>query len=459
MKITEILQKNAEAAKKYIDYKLFQKQDKLTFDNAPTKDSANIVTSGAIEKYIDDIRKNMSQPKKIELINPDPEIQSADYNVEEAGGSIKKLRVNIPNPDSKNPDDYDEYYYPGSFIYGYIDVVLPGYEPGTADYNERNSLPLSLVEGDTVTISFTHATKTYKPGDKVDCSGNFFKKLTLGQDHVEQLSQSAQEYMRSIKITDLSDFYSINGCTIDVLDISGWDTSECTSFCESFQGFNIDKNGTVHKGKIIGLESLNTSKVTTIVCMFSSGYYNICLAYDTLDLSKWNMSSCNNFNAFLSSNNITINTLDISGWGTHPLGAKTNHMFEDTDIKNIIIDGPFFSLNGDPKINTTTKIYVPQSLIDQYKADTAWSTYKNQFYVIEKIISFTNASGWTMTVKNAANNTTISPASDGKYYLDRETKTIIVSGTNGTNTITEHTIDTSTMNMAEELKIDITTLQ
>lgn len=455
MKLIDILKTNADSAKNYIENtiadRIKQKQDKLTFDNTPTADSTNIVTSGTIKKYIDDIRKDMIRPKKIEIINPDPEIQNAKSDL-----SVS-FNINIPKVDNpESDDDYDTYYYPCIVAYGYIDSrnIMPGYKPGDADYNTRNPLPLSLVNGDTATIRFTHATKTYKPGDKVDCSDGFLQKITLGKnyrDTVEQLSQTAQEYMRSIKITNLNNF-CYDAPSIGVLDMSGWDTSECTSFFECFKNYN---NYSIYKGKIIGLESLNTSKVTTILGMFS----NSDLVYDTLDLSKWDMSSCSNFAMFLSSNNISINTLDISGWGAHPSGAETGSMFEFSNIKNIIIGGTFFSLNNDPKINTTAKIYVPHSLIDQYKADTTWSTYKTQLYIIERIISFTNASGWIMTVKNATDNTTISPASDGKYYIDRETKAIIVSGTNGTNTITEHTIDVSTMNMAEEKTIDITTLQ
>lgn len=53
MKITEILQKNAEAAKKYIDTLLKKKQDVLTFDTIPTADSKNPVTSNGIKKAID----------------------------------------------------------------------------------------------------------------------------------------------------------------------------------------------------------------------------------------------------------------------------------------------------------------------------------------------------------------------------------------------------------------------
>lgn len=53
MKITEILQNNAEAAKKYIDALLKKKQDILTFDTIPTAGSTNPVTSDGIKKAID----------------------------------------------------------------------------------------------------------------------------------------------------------------------------------------------------------------------------------------------------------------------------------------------------------------------------------------------------------------------------------------------------------------------
>lgn len=65
MKITEILQKNAEAAKKYIDALLKKKQDKLTFDTTPTTDSQNPVTSDGIKKAIDISSANSVQYEKL----------------------------------------------------------------------------------------------------------------------------------------------------------------------------------------------------------------------------------------------------------------------------------------------------------------------------------------------------------------------------------------------------------
>lgn len=53
MKLFEILTKNATAAKKYIDKALEKKQDKLTFDTAPTANSSNPVTSDGVKKYVD----------------------------------------------------------------------------------------------------------------------------------------------------------------------------------------------------------------------------------------------------------------------------------------------------------------------------------------------------------------------------------------------------------------------
>ena len=52
MNLLEILKKNADNAKSYIDGLVSKKQDTLTFDTAPTKGSQNPVTSDGIQKAI-----------------------------------------------------------------------------------------------------------------------------------------------------------------------------------------------------------------------------------------------------------------------------------------------------------------------------------------------------------------------------------------------------------------------
>ena len=52
MNLLEILKKNADNAKSYIDGLVSKKQDPLTFDTAPTKGSQNPVTSDGIQKAI-----------------------------------------------------------------------------------------------------------------------------------------------------------------------------------------------------------------------------------------------------------------------------------------------------------------------------------------------------------------------------------------------------------------------
>lgn len=53
MNLLEILKKNADNAKSYIDGLVSKKQDILTFDTAPTEGSQNPVTSDGIQKAID----------------------------------------------------------------------------------------------------------------------------------------------------------------------------------------------------------------------------------------------------------------------------------------------------------------------------------------------------------------------------------------------------------------------
>lgn len=59
LKLFDILTANATAAKSYINRMLAEKQDKLTFDSAPTAGSSNLVTSDGIRKAIDTATPNV----------------------------------------------------------------------------------------------------------------------------------------------------------------------------------------------------------------------------------------------------------------------------------------------------------------------------------------------------------------------------------------------------------------
>lgn len=59
LKLFDILTANATAAKSYINRMLAKKQDKLTFDSAPTAGSSNLVTSDGIRKAIDTATPNV----------------------------------------------------------------------------------------------------------------------------------------------------------------------------------------------------------------------------------------------------------------------------------------------------------------------------------------------------------------------------------------------------------------
>lgn len=59
LKLFDILTANATAAKSYINRMLAKKQDKLTFDSAPTTGSSNPVTSDGIRKAIDTATPNV----------------------------------------------------------------------------------------------------------------------------------------------------------------------------------------------------------------------------------------------------------------------------------------------------------------------------------------------------------------------------------------------------------------
>ena len=59
MNLLEILKKNADNAKSYIDGLVSKKQDTLTFDTAPTEGSQNPVTSNGVKAYVDQAISNI----------------------------------------------------------------------------------------------------------------------------------------------------------------------------------------------------------------------------------------------------------------------------------------------------------------------------------------------------------------------------------------------------------------
>lgn len=120
-------------------------------------------------------------------------------------------------------------------------------------------------------------------------------------------TERAFQSFKSSKL-DLSDWdisnvtsisYMFNYATISELDVSGWDTSKIKDMTYVFQDFK----GTT----ITGLDTWDTSNVINMNTMFDG-----CNAL--FNISNWDVSNVTNMNGMF--NEITLETLDISGWNT-----------------------------------------------------------------------------------------------------------------------------------------------
>lgn len=112
LKLFDILTANATAAKSYINRMLAKKQDKLTFDSAPTAGSSNPVTSDGIRKAID---------------TATPNVDFSNYPTKNGTGATGTWPISISGAATKASQDSngrviaDEYWHNASFL-GDVDL-------------------------------------------------------------------------------------------------------------------------------------------------------------------------------------------------------------------------------------------------------------------------------------------------------------------------------------------------
>ena len=110
-------------------------------------------------------------------------------------------------------------------------------------------------------------------------------------------------YLSDIDVSELNDLSSIfDGLKIEVVDISGWDTSNVTTMAYMFAECEDIK-------KIIGIENLDVSKLQSANAMFYG-----CQNLVELDLTNWNPISLENMsNMFYNCSNLKI-IKNIENW-------------------------------------------------------------------------------------------------------------------------------------------------
>ena len=163
-------------------------------------------------------------------------------------------------------------------------------------------------------------------------------------------------YLSDIDVSELNDLSSIfDGLKIEVVDISGWDTSNVTTMAYTFAECEDIK-------KIIGIENLDVSKLESANSMFYC-----CKNLVELDLTNWNPILLNSaWNMFSYCSNLKI-IKNIENWQLPNIKsvrqmfykcAKLDVDLSNWDLTNIkddfmktgIVDGSCITKNHYPKL-------------------------------------------------------------------------------------------------------------
>ena len=165
------------------------------------------------------------------------------------------------------------------------------------------------------------------------------------------------------------------------LDLSNFDTSKVSVMEMMFQNSNFTS---------INVSSFNTESTTTMQQMFSG-----CTNLESIDVSSFDTSVVNRMDGmFLGCTK--LEEIDISSFTTTSRLNKslgTSGMFNNcTKLKKIIINNPnLFIMTGTdmlrntPIANGTGYVYVPDNMVETYKAANNWSTYANQIKGISEM--------------------------------------------------------------------------
>lgn len=199
------------------------------------------------------------------------------------------------------------------------------------------------------------------------------------------------------KPTDLSGAFS--GCSaLTNIDLSGFDTSICTTFANLFDGCSALKD-------FSDLSDWDTSSVTNLSYAFSycSGMI------DTKDIEDWDVSKVKNFERTF---NLTgLEEVDLSDWDMS-LATNTTRMFSQSKgLRKVILPASlprvdaymFFQVNNPCvfifnsttpptmantnafSLHTNSKIYVPDASVNAYKTASNWSNFASYIYPISDL--------------------------------------------------------------------------
>ena len=125
------------------------------------------------------------------------------------------------------------------------------------------------------------------------------------------------------------------------------------------------------------LEDVNMPLVETIN---NYGFYR-CSKLKKLKLPKCNRIYLNSFGG-TGLNKTLLNVLDIFGGA----GGRIESDFRQTQLVSLVIRGEDGVCASSARFPADSKIYVPDSLVEQYKESTNWSLYANQIKPLSEYV-------------------------------------------------------------------------
>ena len=170
-----------------------------------------------------------------------------------------------------------------------------------------------------------------------------------------------------------------NGCSaLTSLDLSSFNTSKVTNMQNIFYGcYNL---------KYLDISSFDTSKVRSFLYFF----YN-CRELTSLDLRNFDTTGVYSMQLMFNGCN-NLKSLDLSSFNTSKVTNMSGMFGSCNNLTALIINNPkLFELkatncfNNASIENGTGYVYVPDDMVDTYKAATNWSVYADQIKPISEL--------------------------------------------------------------------------
>ena len=183
LKLFDILTANATAAKSYINRMLAKKQDKLTFDSAPTAGSSNPVTSDGIRKAID---------------TATPNVDFSNYPTKNGTGATGTWPISISGAATKASQDSNGRVIADTYLKKAGDTATGDITaPNFIGHLKGNADTATACSGNSATATKLQAART------INFNGALDGKMTF--DGSNDVSVTLSEFNHTEAIIDLTD--------------------------------------------------------------------------------------------------------------------------------------------------------------------------------------------------------------------------------------------------------------